>query len=89
MPYPALRVRHWQVGLLRPDRMRHASLSLTIGLAVGLVTRKPSLAACSSLTLGLAKELYDVRGSGFDPIDLCADAFGAGAAVLGTRFVEH
>ena len=88
VPFPTAPVRHWQVGLLRPDRMRHASLSLTLGLAAGLVTRQPPVAACGSLALGLAKELYDVRGNGFDPVDLFADALGAGAAALGTRFVE-
>lgn len=87
--FPELRVRHWQVGLFRPDRMQHASLSLTLGLAAGLISRKPVIAACGSLALGLAKELHDIGGSGFDPVDLCADALGAGASALGTRFVEN
>ena len=89
VPLPPPRVRHWQVGLLRPDRLQHASLSMTLGLGAGLVTRSPRAAAWASLALGLAKELYDIRHTGFDPVDLSADAIGSGAAALGTRFVEH
>jgi hypothetical protein len=85
---PTPEVRHWQVGLLRPDRIQHASLSLTVGLAVGLLTRRPALAAGSGIALGLAKELYDIRGSGFDVLDLCADTVGSGAAAYGTRAIE-
>jgi hypothetical protein len=89
VPLPPPRVRHWQVGLLRPDRMQHVSLSMTLGLGAGLVTRSPRVAAWGSLALGLAKELYDIRRTGFDPVDLSADCVGSGAAALGTRIVEH
>ena len=87
--FPAPQVRRWQVGLLRGDRLQHLSLSMTLGLAAGLLTHRPAPAAYGSFALGLAKELYDVRGSGFDAVDLCADAVGSGAAALATRWVEE
>jgi hypothetical protein len=86
--FPAARVRCWQVGLLRPDRIQHASLSMTLGLAAGLITRKPVVAACSGLGFGLAKELYDIRGTGFDLMDLLADGVGSGVGALGTHYIE-
>ena len=87
VPFPAPTVRSWQVGLLRPDRLQHASLSLTVGLAAGLLTRSAAVAGWGSFALGVAKEIYDVRGSGFDAVDLCADAMGAGAAAIATNAV--
>ena len=85
---PADTTAVWQVGLLRPDRIQHASLSMTLGLAAGLITRKPVVAACSGLGLGLAKELYDIRGTGFDLMDLLADGVGSGVGALGTHYIE-
>ncbi len=87
VPFPAPVVRGWQVGLLRPDRLQHASLSLTLGLAAGLTSRRAAVAGYGTLALGLAKELYDVRRTGFDPVDLCADAVGAGAAAWTTHLI--
>ena len=87
--FPAPVVRRWQVGLLRADRLQHASLSLTLGLAAGLLSRRAAIAGYGSFALGLAKEIYDVRGTGFDPVDLCADAIGAGAAACGTQLVAE
>ena len=86
---PDPQIRRWQVGLLRPDRMQHASLSLTLGLAAGLMSGKPAFAAGGVLALGLAKEFYDMRGSGFDPVDLLADGLGAGTAAIGTHYLQH
>jgi hypothetical protein len=88
VPFPSPAVRRWQVGLLRPDRLQHATLSLTLGLAAGLVSRRAAVAGYGSLALGLAKELYDVHGTGFDPVDVCADAVGAGAAAYATHLLE-
>lgn len=85
--FPLPPVRSWQVGLLRADRMQHASLTMTIGLAAGLITRSPRIAGYGSLSLGLLKELWDLNSSGFDAIDLLADAAGAGVAVMGTHAV--
>ena len=87
--FPAPPVRRWQVGLLRPDRVQHMSLSLTLGLAAGLLSHRPAVAAGGAMALGLAKELYDVHHSGFDPVDLCADGVGSGVAALATRWIEE
>lgn len=73
-------VRAWQTGLLRADRLEHASLAFTIGLGAGLATKKPAAAFAVPATLGLGKEIADRRGSGFDLVDLAADLVGAAAA---------
>ena len=73
-------VRAWQTGLLRPDRIEHASLAFTIGLATGLATRKPAAAFGVPAALGLGKEVADRSGTGFDLVDLAADLLGAAAA---------
>ena len=75
-------MRAWQTGLLRSDRLEHASLAFTLGLGVGLLSRQPAAAAGTARGLGLAKELRDSRDTGFDPVDLAADAIGAGLAAL-------
>ena len=85
---PPARVRAWQTGLLQPDRVQHASLSLTLGLAAGLLSRKPAVAFSTGLGLGLVKEIRDRRHSGFDRADLMADAIGAGLAALVTHALE-
>ena len=69
-------VRCWQVGLLRADRMQHASVSFAIAVGSGIVTERRGSAFTCSLTLGLLKECSDARHSRFDPIDLVADAIG-------------
>jgi hypothetical protein len=84
-PLPPPSVRAWQTGLLRPDRLEHASFAFTLGLGVGLLSRQPASAAASALTLGLLKELRDRRHGGFDPVDLAADAIGAGLSAAATR----
>jgi hypothetical protein len=88
-PLPPPSVRAWQTGLLRPDRLEHASFAFTLGLGVGLLSRRPAGAAASALTLGLAKEVRDRRHGGFDPVDLAADAIGAAFAALATRVAGH
>ena len=77
---PSPEVRAWQTGLLRPDRLEHASLAFTIGLGTGLATKKPAVAFAVPAVLGLGKEIADRRGTGFDLVDLAADLIGAGAA---------
>jgi hypothetical protein len=74
------RVRGWQTGALRPDRLQHASLSFALGLGAGLATDSPAASAGFALSLGVAKELVDAGGSGFDAADLLADAAGAALA---------
>ncbi len=86
---PASRVRAWQTGLLRPDRLEHASLAFTGGLAAGLLSRRPAGALGAALALGLAKELWDARRSSFDRGDLAADLAGAGLAALATAAFER
>ena len=84
-PLPPPAVRAWQTGLLRPDRLEHASFAFTLGLGVGFLSRQPASAAASALTLGLAKEVRDRHHGGFEPVDLAADANGAGLAAVATH----
>jgi hypothetical protein len=67
-------------GLTRADRLQHASLAFASGIAIGVVTDEPLAGAGGALTLGLAKEWFDRHGSGFDGMDLLADAIGAALA---------
>ena len=84
-PADSLRVRGWQTGFTAPDKLEHASLSLTTGLMIGVATREPVAALGGALALGLGKELWDRRRTFFDRRDLAADLFGAAAAALLTR----
>ena len=87
--FPDDNARAWQVGLLRPDRMRHASLAFALGLSIGLASQSPSAGVIGSLTLGVAKELWDLHaGTGFDVVDLTADAIGAAGAGAVARALE-
>jgi hypothetical protein len=73
-------------GLLRADRLEHASLSFTLAAGVGLTGRSRTEALAFSFTLGFVKELRDRRHSRFDPVDLAADAIGATlGAIAATR----
>ncbi len=83
---PPAHVRAWQVGLLRPDRLEHGSLSFTLAAGMGLAGRPRTEAALVTLGLGTLKELHDRRTSRFDPIDLAADAAGA---ALGAWAATH
>lgn len=74
---PRGRAHDWQTGLLRADRLQHASLAFAIGCGAGLVTERPAAGAAIALSLGIAKELVDDR---FDRGDLIADALGAALA---------
>lgn len=64
-------------GLLRADRLQHASLSFTLAASAGLGGRSRAEAFGFTLALGLAKELHDGRSGRFDPVDLAADVLGA------------
>ena len=82
------RVRAWQSGVISADRLQHASVSLTSGLAIGVLSREPAAAFGGAMILGLAKEVWDLPRTGFDPGDLAADAVGALLAGLATRAIE-
>jgi hypothetical protein len=81
-PLPPSETRAWQTGLLRTDRLQHASLAFTLGLGVGAVTREPWAAFGGVSVLALGKEVADRHRTGFDPVDLAAGMIGAGAAAL-------
>jgi hypothetical protein len=85
-PSPA---RVGPTGLLRTDRLEHLSLAFTLGLGAGLITRQPGAAAATPIGLGFAKEIRDRHHGGFDPVDLLADAVGAGLAALATRALDR
>jgi hypothetical protein len=78
--FPPPRVRAWQVGLVRADRLEHASLSFALTSALTIVFRDRAAAAGTALAFGLGKELWDGRQGHFDPVDLAADAVGIGLA---------
>ena len=80
--FPAPRVRAWQVGLVRGDRLEHASLSFALTAALIIATRNRGASAATALAFGFGKELWDRRTSRFDPVDLTADAVGVGLATL-------
>ena len=78
--FPPPRVRAWQVGLVRSDRLEHASLSFALASAFIIVTRNRAAGAATAFAFGLGKELWDGREGRFDPVDLTADAVGVGLA---------
>lgn len=78
---PPAAIRRWQVGLLRPDRLQHASTSFALAVGAGIATQDRPAAFAISLGVGLLKECWDARHGRFDPVDLAADT---GGAVLGT-----
>ena len=80
--FPPPRVRAWQVGLVRGDRLEHASLSFAIAAATIIATRNRAAGAATALALGLGKEIWDGRRGHFDPVDLAADAVGVGLATV-------
>ena len=83
------RVRAWQVGVLRADRLQHLGFSFTLGVMSGITSESPAAAAGTALGLGIMKELWDVRHGDFDAMDVFADACGAlgaaGATITLTR----
>ena len=84
--FPSPRVRAWQVGLLRPDRLQHAGLSFTLGAALTIAFQDRVAAAGLTLALGAGKEWWDSRrGRGADAMDLAADALGLGLALVAVR----
>ena len=80
--FPPPRVRAWQVGLVRGDRLQHASLSFALASALIIVTRDRAAGAATAFALGVGKELWDGRTGRFDPVDLAADAVGIGFATV-------
>jgi len=87
--FPEPKVRAWQTGLLRADRIQHASLSMTIGFGFGMVSRSPSAAFGSALALGFAKEMWDRKHTRFDTTDLWADTIGASLAAVATAALRN
>lgn len=88
--FPPSRVRAWQVGFLRADRMQHMGLSFTLTSALIILTRDRGAAAGAAMALALGKELWDQRGSsGFDATDLAAGVTGIGVSVVLVRARGH
>jgi len=83
--FPPPRVRAWQVGLARGDRLQHTSMSFALASALTLIARDRRVAAGVTLALGVGKELWDERGDRFDPVDLSADATGIVLAAVAVR----
>lgn len=73
--------------MIRDDLMKHFILSFMIAsvLCIPFQFKKaPSFligGATVTLSIGLAKEYYDMQTTGFDGADLIADALGTGLAV--------
>jgi len=88
-PLPPSRWHSWQTGVLRADRLQHASLTFSAGLAGGLATQRVGTVIGIGAVLGIGKELLDMRTTHFDWGDLAADATGAGLAALITRSLER
>ncbi|HEV2106569.1 MAG TPA: hypothetical protein VGU27_12650, partial [Candidatus Eisenbacteria bacterium] len=72
----------WQLGLLRPDRLQHATLSAALAAAGGVAADDARAGAGGALALGVLKECWDARTDRFDPLDLAADAVGVACGVL-------
>ena len=84
--FPQAREAAWRAGLLRTDRLQHMGFSFALTSALIIVTREPAAAAGAALAFGLGKESWDGRGaSGFDPVDLAADATGVGLSLVLVR----
>lgn len=81
--FPSPHVRAWQLGLLRTDRLQHASLSFTLAAGATAISRRPGASFVGAFALGFIKEVRDIRHGGFDIIDLAADLTGSvlGASV--------
>lgn len=83
--FPPPRVRAWQVGLVRPDRLEHAGLSFTLAAAFTLALEDRAAAAGVTFALGVGKEWWDSRHSRAEALDLVADAVGVGLAYVFIR----
>ena len=57
-------------------------MSATLTIGATLATRRPMASAATVLAIGMLKECWDVRTTGFDAVDLAADVLGvlAGAS---------
>lgn len=86
LPPPA--VRAWQTGALSPDRLQHASLAFSFGLALGIMSGEPA-AAGGAVAVALAKELADGRRGRFDRGDLLAGIAGAACAAIAIAALER
>ncbi len=82
---PPASVRRWQTGLLRPDRLQHASASFALAAGGGIASERKATAFTFAFTVGLAKECWDARRGHFDTLDLAADAAGSLLGALTTR----
>lgn len=86
--FPPPRVRAWQTGLARPDRLQHASLSGTLAAGATAAGARPLAAFAGTFALGLLKECWDARATRFDAVDLAADAAGAALGASAARGVR-
>jgi hypothetical protein len=71
---------------MRPDRIKHGVVSCFVtGLALAFVQTLAwgwLVAAGMALAVGIGKEVYDIRRTGFDWGDVVADVAGIGIALL-------
>jgi hypothetical protein len=88
-PLPDSSARRWQTGMLRADRVQHASLSFTISIGAGLALDDPLAGAGLTLGIGLAKEIADARRTRFDAVDLVADAIGAALGAAAVKSLDR
>ena len=86
--FPPPRVRAWQVGLARPDRLQHGSLSFTLAAGAGVAGARPLAAFAGTCAIGLLKECWDARTTRFDAVDLAADVAGAALGASAARGVR-
>jgi hypothetical protein len=87
-PFPDPEVRSWQIGILRPDRLQHATLGFTAGSLLGLPSRSAEAALIGTVSISLAKELWDSRTGKFDAVDLLASTLGGAAAAAITATIR-
>lgn len=71
---------------MRPDRIKHGVVSAFVtGLALAFVQTLAwgwLVAAGVGVAVGIGKEIYDIRRTGFDWGDVKADCVGIGIALL-------
>lgn len=84
--------------MIRADKVAHFVVSLILTIVLAIVIKSVNedtagimcgiLAGIVTMCLGVAKEVWDkFRGTGFDLMDLLADAIGCGVAIVFSFFM--